>query len=200
MATVAVGLAWAARGSDARAEGPLAYEWATDTFGHFGEPGTDFSFGWAGLRNSGQEPAIVDAIKLGDGQGIELVAGYAVLQNDNPNAITDIPGFPPPGWEGVPLTPVGGFAVPPFDGVPNGMTDFMLLLHLAVADEAGAHSFLGITVDYHVGEVRYRITYPYGLRVCVPAEAYQHCGAPLSDDPIGADEPPMPISTNTPER
>ncbi len=83
----------------------LAYEWATDVFGHVSEPGTSFSFGWAGLRDSRAEPAVVDDITLGEGDVIVLVEGHAVLQNDDPNAITDIPGFPPPGWEDLPLTP-----------------------------------------------------------------------------------------------
>jgi hypothetical protein len=165
--------------------GPLVYDWARDYFGAPGDADSDITFGWAGLRNSGTQAAIVDAVSIEEANGITLVDSYVVRVADIPYGVADYPRFPPDGWEEVLLVPASGFAVPSY--LSDHESDYYLILHLKVSDEAGAHVFDGVTVDYHVGTTAYTVTMPYRLLVCVPSQAVAPPGAPDQLPPLLVD-------------
>lgn len=169
--------------------GPLSQQTASDHFSGLADPGADFSFGWIGLRNSEQEPAVIDGIEVADLNGITFLESYVVRADKIPYGVAEWPAFPPEGWENVPLMPAVGFAVPQYVGTPD--TEYVLLLHLKLAETKGAHSFDGIGLDYHVGSSRYRINYRYGIRECVPRDAWVSCGAQGSADPVEVSPAPQ---------
>jgi hypothetical protein len=125
------------------------------------KPGEPFSYCLLFLDSGGDRAASLDGIGSVDATGgIQLVQASVVPGSDHAS-VGFVRGYPPSRLD---VRPAIGFEVEPTTST-NLPTEVILGL---VMEAAGAGGFSGISVDYHVGVVRYRAEF-LGNRVHVCA-------------------------------
>lgn len=138
-----------------------------------------FTFSEIIVRNFGEEPAVLDSVALVNStEDIELVGAMATLRLGQPlDWRGGAPTWPPPPTKKMPeLHPLEGFVVPPVD-TPEGERGVQIAPGL-IAQPGNTGMFEAVAIDCHVGDVRYRYVYPYGLRTCAPPAEFRAEDAP----------------------
>jgi hypothetical protein len=153
------------------ASGPLAWDTASiSSVSVPGDVGQAKSFGIDLPRNTGTEPAVLDAIRPSSPtEGLRIV-GYRVIvgsENGGQGGVGAVDGYPPADYL---LHDVKGW----FDS--SGRNDAMIVVGME-ATRAGMVGAPAWVLTYHVGSHSYTATYLQGAWICAPAARYRHCPA-----------------------
>lgn len=128
------------------------------------EPGEVVGMGLAWLRVDGNRPAVIEAVRIEGGSGIEQLGALVAAPGRGFGGL-DTKNWPPrhPDLKGIDLIPAVGATISPDVQHPgDGWELFVGLKPLG----SGYSTTHGIVVDYRVDGKRYRARFPIEIAIC----------------------------------
>ncbi|MGH9000743.1 MAG: hypothetical protein ACRDY7_15295 [Acidimicrobiia bacterium] len=145
------------------------------TYGQLLEIGAPYSAGHVLLLNDGDEPAVLEHVRLlGATGGIEFlgVRTRPWPGPDDPGTFIGDVGFPPENFITKPIAEQHVVAVAKQFNVDGDPDDGLELAIGVTATRPGVARSRAVEVTYRVGDTRYREEYPATIYLCAPAEAF----------------------------
>lgn len=154
-------------------DGPLVARYDNTSYDQIAPAGEPQTVPHTILYNEGDEPAVVERVRLLDVAGpLDLLGVRArlLVPSMNDGLYPRRPGYPPSAYASEPLTKQN--MVPPTPKpAPAADPEKALQLLIGVRSRGDAAGYLAVEVTYTVGGQRYREVFHNGVTICSPAEA-----------------------------
>jgi hypothetical protein len=188
-ALITAGIAYSVAGGGPAANGPVEAG-LPGGYGQALDPGEAYSAGHVLLENHGDDPAVVESVRLVGMKGPMEFLGVRTRPVPGPDAegtFVGVPGFPPEGFQTKPLAEQNVVPVPTEFTEEGGPAQVLELALGVRSTGAGVGRAWGVEVAYRVGDKRYKEKIQARIYLCAPLAAFKgdvhaRCPGEFRDD------------------